>query len=46
MIADLIAAVFLVTVVYVLVRPRSGAVDAVKAVGDALAALVRTATDL
>ena len=46
MIADFIAAVFLVTVIYVLVRPRSAAPDAVKIVGDALAALVRTAVNI
>lgn len=46
MIADIITAVIVVAVVYVLVRPRSGAVDAVKVIGDALSALVRTATDI
>lgn len=46
MIADLVAVVFLLAIVYVLVRPRSAAVDAVKAIGDALASLVRTAVDL
>jgi len=45
-IADLAAALFLVTIVYVLVRPRSAAVDFVTAVSTGLTALVRTATDL
>lgn len=43
---DFLAAVFLLALVYVLVRPRSAAVAAVNAVTDALAALIGAATDL
>ncbi len=44
--ADWFAALFLVAVVYVLVRPRSAAADAVKGFSDAMVAIVKTATDL
>ncbi len=46
MIPDLLAAAFLVAVVYVLVRPRSHAGQLVTAFGSAVTAIVRTATDL
>lgn len=43
---DVLAGIFLVTLVYVLVRPQSVAADAVKQFSAALASLVKTATDL
>lgn len=46
MAADLIAAIFLIAIVYVLVRPSSAAVAAVDAVAAAMAAIVSTVTDL
>lgn len=45
-VADVLTGIFLVAVVYVLVRPQSKAADAVKLFGDAVATLVKTATDL
>jgi hypothetical protein len=44
--ADWLGLLFVVTVIYVLVRPQSKAAEAVDAVGDMLVALVRRATDL
>ena len=46
MIADLLMGLFVVAVVYVLVRPRSAGVEFVKSVGDALTAIVKSAADL
>lgn len=46
MIADLAAAIFIVTIIYVLVRPRSAAVTFVDAFAGAFASIVRTVTDL
>ncbi len=43
---DLLAAVFILAIVYVLVRPRSAAADMVRLFGDAVSTLVQTATDL
>lgn len=43
---DVIAAIFLVALIYALVRPRSVAAEAVRMFGDAMASLVKTATDL
>lgn len=43
---DAFAVVFIVAIVYVLVRPRSKAGDLVEAVADLIIALVRGATDL
>lgn len=44
--ADVLVGVFIVALLYVLVRPRSAAADAVRVVSDALVAIVRTATDI
>jgi len=41
---DIIAAVFFVTVIFVLVRPQSKAAEAVKVITDALASIVTAAT--
>jgi hypothetical protein len=46
MLGDLLAAVFLLALIYVLVRPRSASVQAVDAIGKAVVAIVRTATDI
>lgn len=46
MVADLVALVFFVAIIYVLARPRSAAVDAVNAFSGAMVALVRTAVDI
>ncbi len=46
LVGDFVTAVFLLAVVYVLVRPRSKAADAVRLFGDAIATLVKTAVDL
>lgn len=46
MVSDFVTAVFFLTVVYVLVRPRSRAVDLVKSFSDAVTAMVRAAVDL
>lgn len=43
-ITDWLGVLFIVAVVYVLVRPRSAAGQLVEAVGAALAAMVRAAT--
>jgi Na+/H+ antiporter NhaD/arsenite permease-like protein len=45
-IADWAAALFVVTLVYLLVRPQSKAADAVSAFASAMAAIVKTAVDL
>jgi hypothetical protein len=44
MIGDLFAALFLVTLIYILVRPNSKAADAVDLIGNALSSLVNAAT--
>ena len=44
--SDLIAGLFVVTIIYVLVRPRSKAGELVGAFGSALTAIVRNAADL
>lgn len=44
--ADWIVGVFLIAVIYVLVRPRSKAAELVQMFSDAVIAMVRTATDL
>lgn len=46
MIADLAAGLFLVTIIYILARPRSGGVQLIQAVSGALAAIVTQAADL
>lgn len=46
LVADWITGIFLVTAVYVLVRPRSKAAELVQMFSNALVAMVRTATDL
>jgi hypothetical protein len=43
---DLLAGLFVVTIVYVMVRPRSKAGELVDAFGSALTAIVRNAADL
>lgn len=43
---DVLAVVFVVLIVYILVRPRSKAADLVQAVGDMLISLVRAATGI
>lgn len=43
---DALAAVFVLAIVYVLVRPNSKGADLVKGAGDALTAIVSHATDL
>jgi hypothetical protein len=43
---DALALIFLVAVIYVLVRPQSKAASAVAAVTDMVTAMVRRATDL
>jgi hypothetical protein len=45
-VGDWAAALFLVALVYVLVRPQSAAADMVTQFSKAMAALVRTVTDL
>ena len=45
-VGDFLAAIFLLALVYVLVRPRSRASEAVRLFGDAVASLVRTVTNL
>lgn len=44
MTGDIIAATFLVALIFVLVRPQSKAAEAVKVITDALASIVTTAT--
>jgi ABC-type sulfate transport system permease component len=46
MVADLLAGVFFIAVVYVLVRPRSKGADLVNGFGQTLTAIVSSATDL
>lgn len=46
MVADLLAGLFVVTVIYVLVRPQSKGIDLITAFSGALTAIVRQATDL
>ena len=43
---NLIAGLFLVAIVYVLVRPQSKGADLIQAAGDALTAIVSNAADL
>lgn len=43
---DVAAAFFVLVLIFVLVRPRSRAAAAVKAFSDAMAAMVKAATDL
>lgn len=45
-VGDLLAAVFVIAIIYVLVRPRSAAVDMITQFSKALTALVQTATDI
>jgi hypothetical protein len=45
-VADWVFVLFLVAIVYVLVRPRSKAAEAVDAIGQMMVALVRRAVDL
>lgn len=45
-IGDVLAISFVLAIVYVLVRPRSKAAEAIQAVGDMLVAMVRRAVDL
>lgn len=45
-VGDWIAAFFLVVIVYVLVRPRSAAADAVNLFSRAMSAIVRSVTDM
>ena len=45
-IGDWIGILFVVAIVYVLVRPRSKAAETVQAVGDMLVSIVRRAVDL
>lgn len=46
MAGDVLAGLFVVAVIYVLVRPRSAGVAFVQAVGSALTAIVKSAADL
>lgn len=46
MIADVITGLFVVAIIYVLVRPRSAGVDFVKSFGAALTAIIKNATDI
>lgn len=46
MAADLIFGLFVVTIIYVLVRPQSGGIAFVNAFGQALTAIVKSAADL
>lgn len=43
---DLLAGLFLVALLYVLVRPQSGGGELVKAFGDVMTAIVSNAADL
>lgn len=45
-IGDWVAALSIVIVIYILVRPRSAGAEMVRSFSDAMAALVRTATNL
>jgi len=44
--ADILTALFVVAIITVLVRPRSAAAEAVRSFSSAMAALVRTVTDI
>lgn len=46
LLGDWVAALFLVVVIYVLVRPRSAAAEAVDLFSKAMAAIVRSVTDI
>lgn len=46
LIGDWVAALFLVTVIYVLVRPQSRAAEAVTLFSRAMSAIVRNVTDM
>lgn len=46
LVADWLAALFLVAAVYVLVRPRSASADLITQFSNAMVAIVRTATDM
>lgn len=46
LVADWVTGMFLVAIVYVLVRPRSKAAEFVQMFSNAVIAMVRTATDL
>lgn len=43
---DWLGILFVVGVIYILVRPGSKAVDAVSAIGSAVVAMAKTATDI
>ena len=43
---DWVAAFFLITIIYVLVRPNSAAADAVDLFSKAMASIVRAVTDM
>jgi hypothetical protein len=43
---DLLAGLFLVALLYILVRPQSGGAELIRAVGDAMTAIVSNAADL
>lgn len=45
-VGDWVAALFLIVVIYVLVRPKSAAADAVDLFSKAMAAIVRSVTDM
>jgi hypothetical protein len=45
-VGDWIAALFLLVIIYVLVRPNSAAADAVDLFSKAMAAIVRATTDM
>jgi len=46
MIGDWLALIFVVTIIYLLVRPRSQAAQTVDAIGDLVTEIVRRATDV
>jgi hypothetical protein len=46
LVADLVTAIFILAVIYVLARPQSKAADAVDAFFGAVASMVAAATDL
>ena len=45
-VGDWVAAFFLIVIIYVLVRPRSAAADAVDLFSKGMAAIVRNVTDM
>lgn len=45
-VGDWVAAFFLIVIVYVLVRPKSAAADAVDLFSKAMSAIVRSVTDM